>query len=87
MALPPEDEKRLNAGAAHARVELEENWQRWTVPELAAWWSKWCHRDVILKSGILPGTNHDRLGRMLIDVAIPHPEPVYLDDDDDHFAN
>lgn len=58
MTLPPDDEKRMNDYAAKARVEFKEQWERWTVRDVAVWWEAWCRRD---------RTNHDRLGQILME--------------------
>lgn len=60
MALNPKDEERLEDGARRARVEFEAHWKEWGVRDVARWWNKWCRYE---------GTNHDRLGRILIEVT------------------
>jgi hypothetical protein len=75
MALKPNDEKRLASGAAHARSDFEANWQRWTTTrEVAEWWNKWCRREVLSEGRLLDGTNHDRLGRILMEVTGVRPK-------------
>jgi hypothetical protein len=51
---------KMDAAAARARPELEQNHATWTVRQLAAWWHRW-HLDA----------GHKRLGRMLLDVSGP----------------
>lgn len=92
MALPPEDKQRFERGAAHARADFEANWQRWTTArEVAEWWSKWCRREVISEGRILDGTNHDRLGKILLEATGVKPKPSADDiaelDDIDLFSN
>lgn len=58
MALSEEDRKRLDEKAKLARAEFASNWERWTAGDVALWWHRWCTMD---------GTNHDRLGRILMD--------------------
>ena len=60
MALGPEDQRRLDDGARRARVEFESGWNEWTARDVAAWWDKWCTNG---------GTNHDRLGWILMHVT------------------
>jgi hypothetical protein len=60
MALPPDVERRLDEEAALARAEFEQHWQTWTVVDVAEWWDRWCQMD---------GTNHDRLGKILVNVT------------------
>ena len=71
-------------GAAHARVELESNWQHWHAVDLAKWILKWVRRDVFVDGHLLPGTNYDRAAKLLVEVTgvkPKDPDPVYLDDD------
>ena len=60
MPLDEKTKRRLDEAAAKARVEFEADWQQWTVRDVAVWWRKWCTMD---------GTNHDRLGRILVEVT------------------
>ncbi len=60
MALDEETKNRLDEFARKARLEFEANWQNWTAKDVAQWWYRWCQ---------LGRTNHDRLGRILIDVT------------------
>ena len=69
MPLPPEIEQRFENGATHARVDFEENWHTWSVRDVAEWWRRWCRRDVIWRGQMYNGTNHDRLGKILMDVT------------------
>jgi len=62
MAIPSELESQFDEQAALARREFEANWQNWTVRDVAIWWSKWCQ---------FGKTNHDRLGRILLEVVLP----------------
>lgn len=60
MALPPDEQKRLDHFAALARPEFEANWKHWNARDVAIWWSKWCRYGK---------TNHDRLGRILLEAT------------------
>lgn len=64
MALSPKQELQFDEEALKARAEFEHHWQQWTVRDVAKWWNKWC------RGG---GTNHDRLGRILMDVTKVRP--------------
>lgn len=81
MPLPPDVAKRMDEGAAHARVELEANWQNWNAVDVARWIQKWVRRKV---GGTLPGTNYDRAARLLVEVTGVSPKRI-LDDADDLF--
>lgn len=48
----------MDEAAKTVRPELEQNWENWSLQELAGWWYQ--NRDTV---------GHRRLGRMLIDVA------------------
>ena len=70
MALSSDDQRRLDDGADHAKADFERNWRTWhTARDVAEWWSKWCRREVISHGRIFNGTNHDRLGRILVEVT------------------
>jgi hypothetical protein len=58
--LDPQIERRMNEHAREARAEFEANWQNWTVKDVALWWRKWC---------TMEGTNHDRLGKILMEAT------------------
>jgi hypothetical protein len=58
--LPPEDKERMDEFAVLARAELVANWKNWSVINVAEWWQRWCR---------FGKTNHDRLGRILLDVT------------------
>ena len=60
MPLPPDVRKRLEDQAVLARAEFEARWKDWKATDVAHWWDKWCRNG---------GTNHDRLGRILMDVT------------------
>jgi hypothetical protein len=62
MALPEDVRRRLDEQAELARKDFEANWKNWTVQDLGNWWRRWCHHS---------GTNHDRLGRILMDATNP----------------
>ena len=64
MALDQKTTKRLDDAAKSARVDFESNWDHWSARDVAVWWNKWCTMD---------GTNHDRLGRILMDVTGVRP--------------
>jgi hypothetical protein len=69
--LPPEDERRLEEDKDLARADFEARWKRenWTAIDVATWWSKWCRRTVLFRGTHVNGTNHDRLGRILMEVT------------------
>ena len=48
----------MDESAESARPDLEQNWERWTVRELADWWRQW-----------VGPAGHRCLGRMLMEVA------------------
>lgn len=56
MALDVETRERLDRYAKMAKAEFEENWERWSVVDVARWLDKWCD---------FGKTNHDRLGWIL----------------------
>lgn len=90
MALPPDVQRRMEEGAAHARVELEAGWQRWNSVDVARWMLKWVSRDVYDNGRVLPGTNYDRAVKLLIEVTGVKPKPlppVSLGDADDFFSD
>jgi acyl-CoA reductase-like NAD-dependent aldehyde dehydrogenase len=58
--LPPELQRQFDEFAAKARVEFEANWKTWTALDVAKWWDRWCQ---------FGKTNHDRLGRILMEVT------------------
>ncbi len=60
MALPPWQEQQFDESAEKARAEFEQGWQQWTARDVAIWWDKWCRNGQ---------TNHDRLGKVLMDVT------------------
>lgn len=64
MPLPRHLERQFDEFVAKAEAEFVQNWQKWTVRDVAIWWSKWCQRG---------RTNHDRLGRILVDVTGVRP--------------
>ena len=41
-----------------AHTECAKHWEQWTARDVAVWWVRW-----------FPHTNHDRLGRILMDVT------------------
>ena len=90
--LPPEVETRFEEGAALARAEFEAKWkiENWTAVDVAKWWFKWC-RGIVASNGVdadgvyVHGTNHDRLGRILMEVTgvkfVPKPSPDVSDEE------
>lgn len=64
MPLDRRTDERLAKFAAKARIEFEDNWQKWSVREVAEWWDRWC------RFGL---TSHDWLGKILMDVTGVRP--------------
>jgi len=69
MPLPPDQEKQFNEAAQLARTEFEKHWKDWKVHDVAVWWEKWCR---------MGRTNHDRLGRILLEVTGVRRKPPAL---------
>jgi len=54
--------REMDDAARLARRELQRNWEKWSTHALAVWWKKWYTR-----------AGHNRLGRMLIEIAGDRP--------------
>ena len=50
--------EQMDAAAAEAQAEIQQNFNNWTSKDLARWWLKW-----YLKAG------HKRLGRIVVSLG------------------